>query len=126
MQAQIHDRFESLNNTDAGRAAIDEYVAAVSSGKTHEQAEIVASNVLQRAGYNVNAAGGASFRVASIDHNEEPDTRVSLVINYDDRGYYVETDDGEDTEARFGSADEAFDSIDQRWGNGWGLELAGA
>lgn len=125
MHAQIHDRFESLNNTDAGRAAIDEYVAAVSSGKTHEQAEILASNVLQRAGYNVNAAGGASFRAASINHNDAPGARVSLVINYDDRGYYVETDEGEDTEARFDSADEAFSSISQRWGNGWGLELAG-
>lgn len=124
MHAQIHDKFESLNETDDGRTAVAEYIGAVIRGLGHAQAEIVASNVLQRAGHNVNASGGASFRVASIEHNEIA-ARVSLTIDRDERGHFVATDCDEDTGARFKTAEEAFESISQRWGaDAWALELA--
>lgn len=126
MQAEIFDRFADLASTEAGQAAADEYIAAVMLGKCDIEAQTMASNVLQRAGYNVNAAGGASFRVASIDHNDEPGVRVSLTLDVDSRGHFVAAD-GEDTGPRFATAADAFESIWPRWGNGapWGLVYAG-
>ena len=64
MTFQIIDRFSHLNDTEAGREAIDEYERAIESGKDHDEAEIIASNVLQRAGYNVNAKGGVTIAAA--------------------------------------------------------------
>jgi hypothetical protein len=125
MQAEIYGRFEHLADTDAGALAVEEYLSSIERGESAIEADTVASNVLQRAGFGVNAAGGVSVRVASIDHNEQPGARVSLVIDHDERGYFVATSDGEDTGPRFASADEAFASIGTRWGAGWGLRLAG-
>lgn len=62
--ATITGRFSHLNDTDAGRQACEEYEAAIDAGFTQAQAEVLASNVLQRAGYNVNAEGGADFASA--------------------------------------------------------------
>lgn len=124
MYAEICNGNESLNKSEAGKAACAEYVGAILAGTNLADAEIRGSNVLQRAGYNVNATGGVSFRLATIDHNDEPGARVSLLLARDAAGFYVETGDGEDTEARFASADAAYNSISQRWGNGWGLTLA--
>lgn len=64
MTFQIVDRFSHLNDTDAGREAIDEYQRAMEAGKDHDEAEIMASNVLQRAGFNVNSKGGVTIRAA--------------------------------------------------------------
>lgn len=125
MQAEIYSNFAHLNSTDAGREAVAEYLEALEGGKTETEAGIIGSNVLQRSGFNVNAKGGASFRVASIDHNEIRGERVSLTIDCDDKGFFVATADGEDTEARFATATAAYNSISTRWGNGWGLQLAG-
>lgn len=61
---EIVDQFSHLNDTDAGRDALDEYERAIESGKDHDEAEIMASNVLQRAGFNVNAKGGVTIRTA--------------------------------------------------------------
>ena len=49
--------------TDAGRAALEEYEGARLRGLTHDDAELAASNSLQRAGYNVNARGGVTIQV---------------------------------------------------------------
>lgn len=123
MQAAIIDRYSHLNMTDAGREAVGDYLAAIEAGHSHCEAEIIGSNTLQRAGYGVNETGGASFAAATIDHNDRADARVHLVVDRDERGYFVATRDGEDTGPRFGSAGEAYDSIFMRWGHGWGLEL---
>ncbi len=125
MQAQIYDRFSHLNGTDAANEAIEQYLAALVDGKSEVEAEVIGSNVLQRAGFSVNQHGGASFRVASIDHNEVPDARVSLKIDSDEDGFFVVTNDGEDTEGRFPTAADAYASISARWGSGWNLQLAG-
>lgn len=124
MQAEIYDRFEHLNDTPAGAESRAEWVAAILAGKSAAEADVIASNVLQRAGLNVNARGGASFRVASIDHNEAPGARVSLRVESDERGFFVSTSDDEDDGARFPAAADAYASISARWGNGWGLNLA--
>lgn len=59
---EICDRFSHLNDTDAGREALDLYERAIEEGKDEAEAEVLASNVLQRAGYNVNSKGGVSIR----------------------------------------------------------------
>lgn len=125
MHAEIYGRFEHLGDTDAGREAVAVYIDAIERGECEAEAEGVANNVLQRAGYNVNAHGGASYRVASIDHNEVDGARVSLKIDRDERGHFVTTADDEDTEMRFPTAADAYDAITQRWGSGWNLSLAG-
>lgn len=124
MNAEIYDQFAHLNDADAGREACAEYVSAIERGASAVEAEISASNVLQRAGHNVNARGGASFRVASIDHNEAPGERVSLRVESDERGFFVSTSDDEEDGSRYASASDAYASIPARWGNGWGLALA--
>lgn len=60
----IVDQFSHLNGTDAGREAVEEYESAAKAGKDHDEAQIMASNVLQRAGYNVNSKGGVTIRAA--------------------------------------------------------------
>lgn len=62
MNYEIYDRFSHLNDTDAGQAALEVYADMIESGKDADEAEVAASNVLQRAGYNVNQSGGASIR----------------------------------------------------------------
>lgn len=62
MPYEIYDRFAHLNDTPAGREALDEYAQAIEAGKSDDVAEVLASNALQRAGYNVNAKGGVSIR----------------------------------------------------------------
>ena len=64
MTFQITDRFSHLNDTDAGREALKEYERAIESGKDHDEAEIMASNVMQRAGFNVNSKGGITIRAS--------------------------------------------------------------
>ena len=124
MNAEIHERFAHINNTDDGRQACAEYVAAILAGRDHYQAEIAASNVLQRAGYKVNSSGGASFRLASIKHNEFDGERVSLTVDYDDAGHYV-AGNCDDTGPRFDTPSEAYASIATRWSaDVWGLVLA--
>lgn len=54
-----------LADTDAGRAALEEYEVARERGASHDDAELQASNVLQRAGYNVNARGGVTIEAAA-------------------------------------------------------------
>lgn len=55
-----------LADCEAGQEALQEYELAREQGKDHLDATIIASNVLQRAGYNVNAKGGVT-----IDHSPE-------------------------------------------------------
>ncbi len=52
-----------LSNTKAGKIALEEYECALLRGLSHEDAELTASNSLQRAGYNVNARGGVTIEV---------------------------------------------------------------
>lgn len=125
MQAEIYDRYADLTNTDIGREAVSVYLETIAAGQPEIQAEIAGSNVLEHAGYGVNRKGGASFRVATIAHNEVDDARVSLKIDHDEGGFFIATGDGEDTEARFATAEQAYASIATRWGNGWDLRLAG-
>ena len=61
---EIVEQFAHLNDTDAGRKAVAEYERAREAGKCHVLAEVLASNVLQLAGYNVNTRGGVSIRRA--------------------------------------------------------------
>jgi hypothetical protein len=126
MQAEIYDRFSHLAATEAGQEAVAAYVDAIETGKSQAEAEVIGSNVLERAGFGVNRAGGASFRVAHIDHNEQEGVRVSLVVDSDDNGFFVATTDGDDTGPRFPTALAAYDSIWSRWGQGWDLQFAGA
>lgn len=62
---QLNARFAPADahfaDCKAGIAALEEYTIARESGKDHIEANIMASNVLQRAGYNVNAKGGVSI-----------------------------------------------------------------
>lgn len=60
-QLTIVGEFEHLAGTDVGRAAVEEYLASVEAGVSHTEAEILASDLLQRAGFNVNARGGVSI-----------------------------------------------------------------
>lgn len=64
MNYEIYDRYSHLSGADAGREALDLYAQMIEAGKDADEAEVAASNVLQRAGYNVNSAGGVSIRPA--------------------------------------------------------------
>jgi len=64
MNYEIYDRFSNLNDTEAGIEALELYAEMIAAGKDSDEAEVAASNVLQRAGYSVNAAGGVSIREA--------------------------------------------------------------
>lgn len=52
----IQGHFDYLNGTEAGDEAIDTFIRARFDGKSDEEAEVLACNVLQRAGYNVNGS----------------------------------------------------------------------
>ena len=69
---QLNARFSPSDaffaDCEAGIQALDEYTTARERGIDHDLATIMASNVLQRAGYNVNARGGVS-----IDTDEPTD-----------------------------------------------------
>lgn len=67
--------------------------------------------------------------IATINHNDADDQRVALSVAQDEATgefFVVATDedgDEQDTEVRFATAQEAEDSIWERWGKGnvWGL-----
>ena len=67
-----------LADCQAGKDALQEYELARESGKDHLDATIIASNVLQRAGYNVNAKGGVT-----IDHSPEFVTHNGRLQRFD-------------------------------------------
>jgi hypothetical protein len=67
LKTTIVGQFSALNDTDAGRAACLEYDTAVAAGASSDQAEVQASNVLQRAGFDVNRHGGASFETSATE-----------------------------------------------------------
>lgn len=62
MTTTLNARFAPIDahfaDCEAGIKALDEHETARERGIDHDQATIMASNVLQRAGYNVNARGG--------------------------------------------------------------------
>ena len=60
-RVHIEGQFRALDGTEAGCSARCEYAAALRQGKSHEEAEVIASNVLERHGDRVNQHGGASF-----------------------------------------------------------------
>lgn len=59
-----------FSGTPDGEAAMVEYLMARELGKDHDEATILASNVLQRAGYNVNARGGISIDTDEAGHGQ--------------------------------------------------------
>lgn len=78
---QLNARFapadSHLGDCQVGIDALEEYSVARERGKSHIEAEIMAANVLQRAGYNVNAKGGVS-----IDYNPECVTYGGRLVEY--------------------------------------------
>lgn len=58
---QIIDRYSDLGTCDERAEWIEEYIGAIDRGCSHEEAEVLASNCAQRAGYNVNRTGGLSI-----------------------------------------------------------------
>lgn len=79
LKTTIVGQFSALNNTEAGRAACLEYDTAVAAGASSDQAEVQASNVLQRAGFEVNRHGGASFETSANNDgaDDEQDEKPS-------------------------------------------------
>lgn len=67
-----------LSDCAAGQEALQEYELAREQGKDHLEATLIASNVLQRAGYNVNANGGVT-----IEHNPDFITYNSRLQRFD-------------------------------------------
>ena len=61
LNAQFAQADAHFADCQAGIDALEEYTVARERGKDHIEATIMASNVLQRAGYNVNAKGGVSI-----------------------------------------------------------------
>lgn len=59
-----------FSGTPDGEAAMVEYLMARELGKDHDEATLLASNVLQRAGYNVNARGGISIDTDEAGHGQ--------------------------------------------------------
>lgn len=59
---QIYDRYSDLGTLEEREEWIAEYEGALDRGCSHEEAEVLASNCAQRAGYNVNKTGGLSIR----------------------------------------------------------------
>lgn len=66
LNTHIVGEFKHLNDTEAGFAARAAYASARAAGQSHDQAEIAASNVLQRHGCAVNQRGGATFEAANV------------------------------------------------------------
>ena len=64
-EGEVKYKFSPQNSyftdTRIGNAAMDEFMSALQNGADHNQAELAASNYLQRNGYNVNARGGVSI-----------------------------------------------------------------
>ena len=58
---QIAGRYSDLGTSDERADWIEEYAGALSRGCSHDEAEVLASNCAQRAGYNVNRTGGLSI-----------------------------------------------------------------
>ena len=52
----IQGHFDYINGTDAGDEAINTLIRARFDGKSDIEAEVMACNILQRAGYNVNGS----------------------------------------------------------------------
>lgn len=66
LNARFSPQYEYFADTIAGQEALDTYEFYRNEGRSHDECEVLASNVLQRAGYNVNAKGGVSI------HTDEP------------------------------------------------------
>lgn len=62
MKYEIYDRYTDLGTTEERDEWLEEYECALERGCSHEEAEVLASNCAQRAGYNVNRTGGLSIR----------------------------------------------------------------
>ena len=62
MAYQIYDRYADLGSEEERREWLEEYEGALNRGCSHDEAEVIASNCAQRAGYNVNRTGGLSIR----------------------------------------------------------------
>lgn len=77
LNAQFAPTDSHFADCQAGIDALEEYTVARERGKDHIEAAIMASNVLQRAGYNVNAKGGVS-----IDYNPEYVTYGGRLFEY--------------------------------------------
>ena len=73
LNARFSAAHEYFGGIKVGRDAPDTYEYWRAEGKSHDEAEILASNVLQRAGYNVNARGGIS-----IDTDEAPEQEEEI------------------------------------------------
>ena len=65
MEYEIYDRYQDLGSPEERSEWLDEYEGAINRGRSHEEAEVIASNCAQRAGYNVNKTGGLSIREIS-------------------------------------------------------------
>lgn len=77
LNAQFAPDDAHFADCQAGIDALEEYTVARERGKDHIEASIMASNVLQRAGYNVNAKGGVS-----IDYSQEYVTYGGRLMAY--------------------------------------------
>lgn len=73
LNARFSAAHEYFGSIKAGRDALATYTYWRSEGRSHDEAEILASNVLQRAGYNVNARGGISIDTDEPAEPAEPD-----------------------------------------------------
>lgn len=73
LNARFSAAHEYFGGIKVGRDALDTYEYWRAEGKSHDEAEILASNVLQRAGYNINARGGIS-----IDTDEAPEQEEEI------------------------------------------------
>lgn len=73
LNARFSAAHEYFGGIKVGRDALDTYEYWRAEGKSHDEAEILASNVLQRAGYNVNARGGISIDTDEPAEPAEPD-----------------------------------------------------
>lgn len=77
LNAQFAPADAHFADCQAGIDALEEYTVARERGNDHIEATIMASNVLQRAGYNVNAKGGVS-----IDYSPEFVTYGGRLMEY--------------------------------------------
>ncbi len=77
-QTHIVGRYAFLNETEAGRAARAEFCATIGT-RPHAQAEIIAGNILQRAGYNVNAEGGLTIHHGQCVYTWRTDAASGMV-----------------------------------------------
>ncbi len=59
-----------------------------------------------------------------IDPNTLNHDQVTLNLRHDERGYYWETESGEDTDARFDNADKAIAEVTDLWSTRGGTRLS--